>query len=188
MSLLKIMIQFRWPTHSTKYFTRTFEGPSLIFFICSRYFFSSSSSLAIFFSIDSPRLSTPEMASVRLGGGAFFLAPPNSRFILFYINFTDLSLNFSLYRNREMNWNQTRFALFPALQWDEVNGTLLFNSHLWPTCTHIDLEFQRRCQVYRRTYAYTRYRKTFYIGSLTASKALHLPKRSWLSRFCWLEF
>lgn len=73
---------------------RTFDGPSLIFFIWSLYFFSSKSSLPIFFSIDSPLLSTCkteddvthlyalwnkltlEIASDILGGGAFFFAPP----------------------------------------------------------------------------------------------------------------
>lgn len=36
----------------------TFEGPSLIFFIWSLYFMRSASSLLIFFSTDSPLLST----------------------------------------------------------------------------------------------------------------------------------
>ncbi len=60
----------------------TLEGPFLIFFIWSLYFLSSSSSLAIFFSMDSPRLSTFAMQSVRLGGGAFFRPAPNSLSIL----------------------------------------------------------------------------------------------------------
>lgn len=42
----------------TRSWARTFDGPSLIFFIWSLYFFSSKSSLAIFFSTDSPLLST----------------------------------------------------------------------------------------------------------------------------------
>lgn len=36
----------------------TFAGPSLIFFICSLYFISSASNLAIFLSTDSAREST----------------------------------------------------------------------------------------------------------------------------------
>ena len=72
-------------THTTTLYSTcsfTFDGPSLIFFIWFRYLVSSRSNFPIFLSMDSPRLSTPAMASVMLGGGAFFLPPPSSRFIL----------------------------------------------------------------------------------------------------------
>ena len=59
----------------------TFDGPFLIFPIWSLYFFNSRSSFEIFFSMDSARLSTLPIQSVRFGGGAFFLAPPNKRFM-----------------------------------------------------------------------------------------------------------